>query len=274
MPRTSMGGCRPRPPGHHDTRSASPVRVARARRSRGLARVAQVPASCYIHRLSKNPARRGQRFMTSVRVRENEPFEVALRRFKRTDREDRPAHRTARPRVLRKADRRAQAQARRRGQAPLQAPAQPAAAAEAVLTPSAALRNRGAKRFAPFCSEVRPMSLKPHHRRHEGRHAREGRGAAVDDAAAARRDQAARGRRAHRAHRRRRAVDHREDDQAAARSIAQFEAGKRQDLAANEQSRWSCCRLHAGGAVRGRDRRAIAEAIAATGAPASPTWAR
>src|SRR5712691_1742413 len=48
-------------------------------------------------------------------------------------REDRPAHRAARPRVLRKADRRAQTQARRRRKAPPQASAQPDAAAEAVL---------------------------------------------------------------------------------------------------------------------------------------------
>src|SRR6059058_5837965 len=47
--------------------------------------------------------------------------------------EDRPAHRAARPRVLRKADRRAQTQARRRRKAPPQASAQPDAAAEALL---------------------------------------------------------------------------------------------------------------------------------------------
>src|SRR5262245_44928177 len=46
---------------------------------------------------------------------------------------DGPAHRAARPRVLREADRRAQAQACRRRKAPPQAPAQPDAAAEAVL---------------------------------------------------------------------------------------------------------------------------------------------
>src|SRR2546423_3981678 len=47
--------------------------------------------------------------------------------------EDRPAYRAARPRVLRKADRRAQTQARRRRKAPPQASAQPDAAAEALL---------------------------------------------------------------------------------------------------------------------------------------------
>src|SRR5256885_3304257 len=47
--------------------------------------------------------------------------------------EDRPTHRAARPRVLRKADRRAQTQARRRRKAPPQASAQPDAAAEALL---------------------------------------------------------------------------------------------------------------------------------------------
>src|SRR5256712_11419810 len=46
---------------------------------------------------------------------------------------DRPTHRAARPRVLRKAARRAQTQARRRRKAPPQASAQPDAAAEALL---------------------------------------------------------------------------------------------------------------------------------------------
>ena len=71
--------------------------------------------------------------MPTVRVKENEPFEVAMRRFKRTVEKTGPAHRAARPRVLREADRRAQAQARRRREAPSQAPAQPDAAAEDVL---------------------------------------------------------------------------------------------------------------------------------------------
>src|SRR5712664_3537847 len=73
--------------------------------------------------------------------------------------EDRPAHRAARPRVLRKADRRAQTQARRRRKAPPQASAQPDAAAEAVLASiplkqqitedmKAALRARDAARLS------------------------------------------------------------------------------------------------------------------------------
>src|SRR5215472_64010 len=49
------------------------------------------------------------------------------------DRKNRPAYRAARPRVLREAHRRAQAQARRCRQAPLQAFAQPAASSEALL---------------------------------------------------------------------------------------------------------------------------------------------
>ena len=43
---------------------------------------ARLEADCYTIRLL--PVTRGARFMTSVRVRDNEPFEVALRRFKRT----------------------------------------------------------------------------------------------------------------------------------------------------------------------------------------------
>jgi small subunit ribosomal protein S21 len=53
--------------------------------------------------------------MTTVRVKENEPFEVALRRFKRT------VEKTGLLTVLRKADVGAQAQARSRGQAHTQA---------------------------------------------------------------------------------------------------------------------------------------------------------
>ena len=71
--------------------------------------------------------------MPTVRVKENEPFEVAMRRFKRTV-EKTDSYRAALPRVLRKADRRTQAQACRRRKAPPQAPAQPDAAAEAVLS--------------------------------------------------------------------------------------------------------------------------------------------
>jgi small subunit ribosomal protein S21 len=41
--------------------------------------------------------------MTTIRVKENEPFDVALRRFKRTIEKTRPADRSACPRVLRKA---------------------------------------------------------------------------------------------------------------------------------------------------------------------------
>ena len=68
--------------------------------------------------------------MTTIRVKENEPFDVALRRFKRTIEKARPADRTAGPRVLRKAHRRAQAQEGRRRQAPLQAHPQHAVAQE------------------------------------------------------------------------------------------------------------------------------------------------
>src|SRR5574340_1233192 len=68
------------------------------------------------------------------------------------DRENRPADRAAGARVLRKADLRAQAQEGRRDQAPLQASAQPAIAAQAVLTRQRAVLDRqpGAERFAPF----------------------------------------------------------------------------------------------------------------------------
>jgi small subunit ribosomal protein S21 len=47
--------------------------------------VATACDSRYISGLSPlAPSQQGIRFMTSVRVRENEPFEVALRRFKRS----------------------------------------------------------------------------------------------------------------------------------------------------------------------------------------------
>src|SRR5262245_28262009 len=68
--------------------------------------------------------------------------------------EDGPAHRAARPRVRREADHGEEAQARRRGEAPPQAPAQPDAAAEDVLGlsgPDPTPRSAGA-----FCF----MSLK------------------------------------------------------------------------------------------------------------------
>ena len=141
-------------------------------------------------------------------------------------RKDRPSDRASRPRVLRKADRRAQAQEGRGREAPLQAPAQPAAAAQAVLTRGAdRIRTKG-RSDSPLLRFVRPHLVPPetrhdpqgpHHRRHEGRDAREGRRAPVDDPHAARGDQAARGRRAQGAHRRRRARRHRQDDQAAPR---------------------------------------------------------
>src|SRR5687768_18085599 len=67
------------------------------------------------------------------------------------DRKNRPSDRAPRTRVLRKAHRRAQAQEGGRREAPLQAPAQPAAAAEAVLIPVERVAPGGAKRFAPFC---------------------------------------------------------------------------------------------------------------------------
>jgi len=70
--------------------------------------------------------------MTTIRVKENEPFDVALRRFKRTI-EKLGLLTELRPRVLREAHRRAQAQEGRRRQAPPQARAQHAAAQEAVL---------------------------------------------------------------------------------------------------------------------------------------------
>src|SRR4029078_8823994 len=61
--------------------------------------------------------------------------------------EDRVADRTARPRILREADFGKKAQARRCGQAPSQAPAQPDAAAKAVLIrPDPRGRERGSSR--------------------------------------------------------------------------------------------------------------------------------
>src|SRR6266576_1460730 len=75
------------------------------------------------------------------------------------DRENGPAHRASRPGVLRKADLRAQAQAGRGGQAPLQAPAQPTAAAEALLARARHGQSKG-EAIRPFCFERHAMSLK------------------------------------------------------------------------------------------------------------------
>jgi small subunit ribosomal protein S21 len=46
--------------------------------------LARERSCCYSERLSQATVTKGIRFMPSVRVRDNEPFEVALRRFKRT----------------------------------------------------------------------------------------------------------------------------------------------------------------------------------------------
>src|SRR5690606_41278044 len=74
----------------------------------------------------------------------------ALRRrasaFQAHDRENRAPDRVARPRVLREAYRRAQAQEGGRGEAPLQASAQPDAAQEEVLTGRYSPRSAGAER--------------------------------------------------------------------------------------------------------------------------------
>jgi small subunit ribosomal protein S21 len=72
--------------------------------------------------------------MTTIRVKENEPFDVALRRFKRTIEKLGLLTDSACTRVLREAHRRAQAQEGRRGQAQLQAHPLDAVAQEAVLT--------------------------------------------------------------------------------------------------------------------------------------------
>ena len=61
--------------------------------------------------------------MPAIRVKENEPFEVAMRRFKRA----------ACPRSLRKADYRTQTQKSSRSETPAKTPAQPTASPENVL---------------------------------------------------------------------------------------------------------------------------------------------
>src|SRR4030095_6111783 len=78
--------------------------------------------------------------------------------FQAHHRKDRAPDRIARPRVLRKADRRAQAQEGRRGEASLQAHPQPAAAAEAVLRREEG-RTEG-RAIAPFCFSGPIMTLK------------------------------------------------------------------------------------------------------------------
>src|SRR5690242_1130254 len=71
-------------------------------------------------------------------------------------RKNRSLDRAPRARVLRKADCGAQAQARGRREAPLQAPAQPATASEALLEPSAGSRDEG-RSDSPL---LLPMPLK------------------------------------------------------------------------------------------------------------------
>src|SRR5215207_1192337 len=67
-------------------------------------------------------------------------------------REDGPPHRAPCPRVLRKADRRAQAQACRGREAPLQAHARADAAAEAVLSSVASIRIAASRAHAPLAA--------------------------------------------------------------------------------------------------------------------------
>src|SRR5206468_12076191 len=71
------------------------------------------------------------------------------------------SHRTSRARVLRKAHRRTQAQARGGRQASLQAPAQPAAAAQALLTThSTAVQAARGEGIRPSLFPESPMTLK------------------------------------------------------------------------------------------------------------------
>src|SRR5450759_134818 len=78
--------------------------------------------------------RLGNCFMPTVRVKENEPFEVAMRRLKRTI-EKTGLLTDLRARVLRKAHVRAQTQACRGGETSLQAYPLAHAPAQAVLNP-------------------------------------------------------------------------------------------------------------------------------------------
>src|SRR5258706_12774944 len=77
------------------------------------------------------------RFRSFVDAYRPSQGKLALRRgaspFQARRRETRPPHGASRARVLREADRRAQAQARRRGEAPLQAHARADVAAQALL---------------------------------------------------------------------------------------------------------------------------------------------
>jgi small subunit ribosomal protein S21 len=59
-------------------------RLAAGRVGPIIAGLACRAGSCYDLRLPKLPVFKGIRYMPSVRVRDNEPFEVAMRRFKRT----------------------------------------------------------------------------------------------------------------------------------------------------------------------------------------------
>ena len=58
--------------------------IIAGRPGEGFDCLARMPSQCYSHRLPTDPLYEETDFMPSVRVRENEPFEAALRRFKRT----------------------------------------------------------------------------------------------------------------------------------------------------------------------------------------------
>ena len=226
--------------------------------------------------------------MPTVRVKENEPFEVALCAASSAP-SRRPAFSPSFARASSTKSRPPSASA----SSPPRSSATTSACAASCCRPSSSdtgqassVRRRG-EALAPFCFSSRCtrsprsaplMSLKsPHQRRLKTAMRGEGRAAPGRAAAAARRDQAARGRRAHGADRRRRGRDHRQDDQAAARFHRPVREGRqRQDLVDNERSEIAVLAgLHARRRCREAEiDAAIADAIARRARGARPTWAK
>src|SRR6266542_1028737 len=151
--------------------------------------------------------------MPSVRVRENEPFEVALRRFKRTIEktglltELRAREFYEKPTAERK---RKLAAAVKRHYKRLRSQQLP----PKLYYPRWRAAPEG-RSDSPLCVSRSDDAQSDDHRRHEGRHACQGNRTPLDHPFAARSDQAEGDRRADRGVRRRCRRHHRQDDQAA-----------------------------------------------------------
>src|SRR5690242_9839318 len=105
--------------------NASPISI----QFTGLARSS---FDCYTHGLRLTPVSKGNRSHAQCPRSRKRALRGRASPLQAHDRKDGPPDRASRPRVLRKADVRTQAEKGGRHQAPLQAAAQPAAAAEAL----------------------------------------------------------------------------------------------------------------------------------------------